>query len=118
MHFAHVELDVSVVMPNHIHGIIILNESVGATHASPLRNARGIGQVPGSLSAIVGSFKSASSRRINQLRGTPGTPVWQRGFYDHVIRNDEDLARIREYIATNPLRWSLDEENPSVRPGT
>jgi len=69
------------------------------------------------LSTIVGSFKSASSRLINTLRGTPGAPLWQRGFYDHVVRNDDDLARIREYIATNPLRWSLDEENPAATQG-
>jgi REP element-mobilizing transposase RayT len=66
------------------------------------------------LSTIIGSLKSASSRLINALRGTPGEPVWQRGFYDHVVRNEDDLARIRDYILTNPLRWSFDEENPAA----
>lgn len=53
-----------------------------------------------------------SSRRINAWRQTPANPVWQRNYYEHVIRNDRDLERIRDYIVTNPLRWALDRENP------
>ncbi len=89
------ELDAFVVMPSHVHGIVFL---VRAGHAPPLQT-------------VVGSFKSAAAREVNVLRGTPGAPVWQRGFYDHVMRDEEDLERIREYIATNPARWTSDPEN-------
>jgi REP element-mobilizing transposase RayT len=64
------------------------------------------------LGAIVGSFKSAVTKWVNENRATPGAPVWQRNYYEHVIRDEGDLERIREYIATNPLRWEMDEENP------
>ena len=64
-----------------------------------------------SLPAVVRSFKSASARQINLLRGTPGAPLWQRNYYEHVIRNEEDLFAIRKYIADNPAQWALDEEN-------
>ena len=118
-HCPHTTLDSWVVMPNHVHGIIVLGAThagtihvralhagthVRATHASPLR--------AGSLGAIVGSFKSAVTRRINALRGGGGT-VWQRNYHEHVIRNERDLRRIRRYIADNPVRWSLDRENPT-----
>jgi REP element-mobilizing transposase RayT len=60
----------------------------------------------------VQSFKSVSARRINALRGTPGAPVWQRNYYEHVVRDEHDLARIREYIRTNPARWDQDSLHP------
>lgn len=58
-------------------------------------------------------YKATSARKINALRGTPGAAVWQRNYYEHVVRDEEDLNRIREYIATNALRWAQDPENPS-----
>ncbi|HUI24795.1 MAG TPA: hypothetical protein VL403_01825 [Candidatus Kryptonia bacterium] len=82
-----------------------------ATPASPLQAVRR-GRRPGSVGAIVGSFKSAAAKRINSLRGTPRTAVWQRGYYEHVIRDEDELQRIRDYIATNPQRWASDRENP------
>ena len=105
-HFPQVETDASVVMPNHVHGIIII---VGATHASPSRQS---GPPKGSLGAIVGSYKSAVSRQINQLHRTPGATVWQRNYYEHIIRNDTALNRLRQYITDNPARWADDQENP------
>lgn len=86
-----VEIDAFVVMPNHVHAIVALEGR--ARQASPLR-----------LGTVVGSVKSGSSREI-------GLPVWQRGYHDHVIRDECDLQRVREYIATNPARWSCDPEN-------
>ncbi len=65
------------------------------------------------LPEVVRGFKTYSGRRVNAMRGTPGTAVWQRGFYEHVVRNEEDLNRIREYIAENPLRWWLKREGES-----
>jgi len=115
-HFPHVLLDEFVVMPNHVHGIIVIMAThiVGARHAVPLqfgKQEQFAKPVPGSIPTIVRSFKSAATKRINEHRGTPGAPVWQHNYYEHIIRNDGSLHRIREYIATNPLRWHLDREN-------
>jgi len=115
-HFPHVELDAFVIMPNHIHGIIVITSDpdVGARHAVPLRMAPHAEQfgkpVPGSLSTIVRSFKSAATKRINVWRGTPGAPVWQRNYYEHILRDEASWERVREYIAHNPLRWTEDRE--------
>ncbi len=114
-----VELDTFIIMPNHLHGIIMIHERATAvrndkeTHlAKPRAASDGPRGAPsGSLGAIVGQFKSASARRINRTRSTPGSAVWQRGFYEHVIRSEESLARIREYIAGNPAKWAEDEYN-------
>jgi putative transposase len=130
-HFPHVQLDAWVVMPNHIHGVLVLTsrgeaspETVSSTKqtasartgpaeqpiggdASPLLH-------PGSLGAIVGNFKSVTARRINHLRGTPGAPVWQRNYYEHIVRNEQVLQAIRQYIADNPARWMWDTHNPAA----
>ncbi len=84
---------------------------MGATHASPLP-LRPSGPPRRSIGAIVGSYKSVVSKRINELRGTPGAPVWQRNYYEHIIRDASSLNRIREYIANNPARWAQDADNP------
>ncbi|HSB89745.1 MAG TPA: transposase [Anaerolineales bacterium] len=116
------EGDAFVVMPNHIHGIVVIhNSGVGAKHselsnASPLRTlSRSRGTVVGSLSAIIQNLKAVTSRRIRSLWGARTRRVWQRGFYDHVIRNEADLRRIRTYIEENPLRWVSDEYYASGR---
>jgi REP element-mobilizing transposase RayT len=114
------ELDAFVVMPNHFHGILLINADdangrsaleTGATHrvAGTGQGAdRPRGPKSGSVSAIVGQFKSHSTRRINQLRGTPGAPVWKANFHEHIIRSERSLERIREYIDSNPTRWTED----------
>jgi len=126
-HFCHLELDMFIVMPNHVHGIITIIENlsdVGATHASPMhapqnrvtqeRATHGsplriMGPQKGSIGAIVGQFKSAVTKRINILRDTPGVMVWQRNYYERIIRTDEELTDTREYIVNNPIRWHDDE---------
>jgi REP element-mobilizing transposase RayT len=108
-HFPFVELGAYVIMPNHVHGIIVIRESVGARHASPLQNTPR-GPAPHSLGTIVGSYKSAVTRRIGREHNA--TAIWQRNYYEHIIRNDKDLQRITDYIETNPLRWNEDDENP------
>jgi len=103
--------DEFVVMPNHIHGIIWIVDNVGATRrVAPTDNLPN-GPVPGSIGAIVGQFKSAVTRRINQRRGAPGARVWQRNYYEHIIRTERALNAIRRYIIENPLRWHLDRYN-------
>jgi len=106
-HYPHIELDTFVIMPNHIHGIIMLHDDVGAgLKPAPTRKRHG-------LPEIVRAFKTFSSRHINQIRDTTGTPVWQRNYYEHVIRDETSLNDIRQYIIDNPLRWENDEENPT-----
>jgi putative transposase len=123
-------LDEFVVMPNHFHGIVIIvgdETNVGAKH--PCLNsgkADGIdtggcfaptterphGTAPGSLSAVIQNFISVTTRKINRMRRTPGRKLWQRNYHEHIIRNDAELNRIREYIRNNPLKWAEDRENP------
>jgi REP element-mobilizing transposase RayT len=121
-HFPSVATDEFVVMPNHIHGILVVADaSVRATHASPLPALRGRASGPSqrSIGAIVGSFKSAAAKRINESRGTVGVSVWQRNYYEHVIRGDDALNRVRQYIIDNPAQWAMDRENPEAnRHGT
>lgn len=101
-HFSAIHLDAFILMPNHVHGIVFI-DGERARHASPLRQ-----QAP-SLGTVIGAFKSSTTRLINKLRATPGAPVWQRNYYEHVIRSEVSLSEIREYIVNNPLKWSLDE---------
>ncbi len=108
-HFPNVELDEFVVMPNHVHGILVLSR--GAACRAP--TVERFGQpVSGSLPTVIRSFKSAVTQRSNALHGTPGASVWQRNYYEHVIRDEASLQGMREYIANNPLQWALDRENP------
>lgn len=113
IHFPLVALDEFVVMPNHIHGIIFINSKphcVGAQHAAP---AAVFCNITGeSLGAIVRSYKSAVTKFINKIHGVIGVPIWQRNYYEHVIRNENEMNGIREYIVNNPLQWSFDKENP------
>ncbi len=66
------------------------------------------------MAAIVGNLKAVSSRQINQLRGTPGASVWQRNYYEHIVRDERELKAVREYIEHNPMQWALDRENPAA----
>ncbi len=124
-HFPNVELDEFEIMPNHVHGIIIINDkpvetlhcnvSLQSNVSTPERegiNKRmsAISPKPGSLGAIVRSFKSAVSKECRK-RGHRGFG-WQERFYDHIIRNDQDLHRIRTYIHNNVLAWELEKTYP------
>jgi len=105
-HFPRVTLDAFVVMPDHIHGIIVLNGELQAEQAESQPAADRIaGTRPGSLAAIVQNFKSVSARRINQACGTPRRRVWQEDFYERIVRDEIELQRARRYIETNPSRW-------------
>jgi putative transposase len=110
-HYAGVETDVFVVMPNHMHGILWLTGEP-AVEAGSARPDVADRASPPTLGRILGFFKYHSTARANELRGTPGAPLWQRSYFDHVIRTEVSLQRIREYIHGNPLRWELDRENP------
>jgi len=106
-HFPHVELDEYVVMPNHIHGILVLVD----TPAQHAQAERAFGDVPrGSVPAIVRAYKAAVTREINKHEPMEG-PLWQRNYYEHVIRSEKSLNTIREYIIENPMKWEIDELN-------
>lgn len=109
-----------VVMPNHFHGIVHIVGAYGNTpdkHEVANSHNKGVlPYAPTSPSRNVGSmvrgFKGAASRRINQLRNTPGAPVWQRNYYGHIIRDGADYNRIAEYVSNNPQRWMEDSLHP------
>lgn len=71
---------------------------------------------PGSLSAIIRSFKSAVTKRVNDFHRVPAAPLWQRNYYERILRDAEELNAIREYIRLNPGMWDDDEENPAISP--
>ncbi len=113
--FERVELDQFVVMPNHVHGIIVITPVVGAIHVGAIHELPLQSQTQRRrmlLPKVVGYFKMNASKAINELRGTPGIPVWQRNYYEHVVRNESELRAIQQYILDNPLNWQLDAENP------
>ena len=82
------------------------------TGSETVWNASPVQLIPGSLGAVVGNFKSVTARRINKIRKSPGEPVWQRNYYDHIIRDEDDRKRVRRYILENPIRWDEDAEKP------
>ena len=137
--FSHVEIDSIVVMPNHLHGIIVINKLTvaapsgknGLNVGAPLVGAltyegnfatgdRATTRVAPTLGEIIGAFKSLTT--LEYGRGVeafawpkfPGR-LWQRNYYEHVIRKEDSMHRIRRYIEENPARWSVDHENPAHR---
>lgn len=131
-HYPMVELDAFVVMPNHVHGIIVITgdsvvtHSVGAQYIAPLpptqpsapaptqpsqspkRGMTPNNVTPNSLGSIVRTFKAAVTRQINRLPDAPDHPLWQRNYYEHIIRNEAALNQIRAYIVSNPAKWAED----------
>ena len=124
-----IKLDEYIIMPNHFHGIVIINP-VGAKGLSPLPSSSiptHPSMKPRSLSSLMTGFKSAVTKKINIIRNAPGTPVWQRNYYgaykprpsrarsaphEHIIRNERSLNNIRQYIINNPLSWHVDQLHP------
>jgi REP element-mobilizing transposase RayT len=127
---SYIELGVHVVMPNHFHGILFIHENVGATRlgqtisrsgAEPLQTVTsdGIDGSPlprgpksASLGAIIAQFKSRVTKRIWKIPEFKETPIWQRNYYEHIIRDEMDLQNKADYIESNPLLWDEDDENP------
>ena len=110
-HFPNTVSDEFIVMPNHIHGIIVI---VGAQFIAPFGktmsgNQGVMNHAPTTAGEIVRAFKARCTYAINQVRITPGMPLWQRNYYEHIIRNEPELNKIREYIINNPLNWESDE---------
>ncbi len=110
----YVYLDAFVVMPNHLHGIIVLSApepraegtdkrptGIGRPTGSPLRK--------GSLGAIIGQFKSKVTKRFRRFPGSDDSPIWQRNYYEQIIRNEQHLTAVRHYIQDNPAKWPMDD---------
>jgi len=115
-----VTLEAFIAMPNHIHGIITIRSAVDLLPGDVLNPRRSAVERFGtptsnSIPTIVRSFKAAATRRINLLRGAQDQPVWQRGYYEHIIRNEDALRKFRLYIEHNPRMWAYDRANPAVR---
>ncbi len=107
-HFTYVELDTYIVMPNHFHGIIKIMElddsSRGGSRPAPTK-IKALGQ-------LIGAFKTVSAKKINQIRDTSGSPVWQRNYHDHIIRTQKEYESIWNYIEANPANWMDDQLKP------
>lgn len=116
-----IETDEFVVMPNHLHGIIVI---VGAQFIAPVETVtpsdcnainhkkQGVINHAPTVGNIVRAFKARCTHAINKIRDTPGIPVWQRNYYDHIIRGEQEMNRIRGYIIENPAKWIEDKDNP------
>lgn len=105
-HHPHVELDAFVVMPNHVHGIIVINrDSVGTGHAPSATNPQTTKQT---LGVAIGAYKSAITKAVNRMMGLRAPLMWQLRFHDHIIRNAHELDNFRVYVADNPARWEQD----------
>ena len=131
-HYPYLHLGAFCVMPNHVHAIMVLVEddpgrggSEGSAFSMPDQawndalespeqpQTRPYTPVRHGLPELVRAFKSFSARRVNILRQTPGVPVWQRNYYEHIIRSEDEWRKIHDYILTNPARWDEDRENPA-----
>jgi len=122
---ANVKMDYFIIMPNHFHGILMISDDCRGTlqrarHENIRGESRGTLQrapaseqfgkpVSNSIPTIVRLFKSTTTKQINQIRNLPGISVWQRNYYEHIIRSEPELNKIREYILNNPLNWETDE---------
>lgn len=117
----YIELDAWIVMPNHFHGILVITDTSrrGSSRTAPtLETAQQALEPPQTpydrnkikpLGRLIGAFKTVSTKQINQIRQTPGAPIWQRNYYEHIIRTETALQNIRQYIVNNPASWQLDQ---------
>ncbi len=112
-HARHVLVDESVVMPNHAHAILAFT---GYPEQADMTRTRGNFEnaLAGSLGVVVGRYKTAVTTRINKLRHSKGAKVWQRGYYERIIRNERELQATQQYIINNPARWAEDRDNLGI----
>ncbi|MEO5887165.1 MAG: transposase [Anaerolineales bacterium] len=120
--FPNIELGAYMIMPNHMHGIILITNGRGTAGSlndldhEPSRRAptheRYQKPVRGSIPTMIRSYKSAVSYRVNLIPETDGVPIWQRNYYEHILRDETDLQNKTDYIEANPLLWDDDDENP------
>ena len=113
--YPYVASDEFVVMPNHLHGIIMITDDTrrGGSRTAPTGADSPDGKRK-PLGRLIGAFKTVSTKRVNSAHGLSGRPLWQRNYFEHVVRSEESLTRIRQYIHDNPARWEFDRENPTA----
>jgi REP element-mobilizing transposase RayT len=135
--FPEIEIDEFIIMPDHMHGIVIIsdvvranpvvansigeNDAVWAIHELPIHELprqqdeietnSPIARRRMTLPMVIGFYKMNTAKAINIANDTRGTPVWQRNYYEHIIRNQDSLVHIRRYIQENPIKWPVDPEN-------
>ncbi len=102
-HFTNVEINEFIVMPNHFHAIVIIDGAVRLRLPQPDRKITKY-----SLSQIIAFFKYQSTKSINEFHQTTGVKIWQRSFYDRIIRNEKELYKIQNYIRYNAVKWEDD----------
>jgi putative transposase len=116
-HFTNVVIDTFVAMPNHLHAIVtIVNDRRGEVTAPTQKGAETAPLRKHTLGQIIAYFKYQTTKSINKIRLTPGNRIWQRNYYEHVIRNENDLNEVRQYVIDNPVQWDMDENNPNQQP--
>ena len=118
--YPYVDLDKWVVMPNHMHGIIVITDGNDTGRGRSRRGGSRTAATPPPnkrkpLGSLIGTFKTVSTKRINAIRNTPSEPIWQRNYYEHIVRDERALDTIRDYIAANPRRWESGRDNPRNR---
>ncbi|MFZ2096947.1 MAG: transposase [Anaerolineales bacterium] len=133
-YYSYITLEAFIVMPNHVHAIVIIDADATSRGGSsqtgesiPVKSISGrliksedgktrpYDQRRHGLPEIIRALKSYSARRINQVRHLSGETVWQRNYYEHIIRNQRELGQIRLYIMENPRQWAQDQEKPQNR---
>jgi REP element-mobilizing transposase RayT len=107
-HYFETNNEIFSLMPNHVHGIIIIPDDDGRSGLKPDPTNRH------TLPEIIRAFKTFSAKGINEAMHSPGTPIWQRSFYEHIIRTEKEYREIGEYIYHNPQKWDSDTENPNT----
>lgn len=120
-YYNNIELDKYIIMPNHLHGIINITDksgssAVGAIHELPLQQKNKHYRRKMLIPMFIGRFKMNSSKKTNIICNSKGISLWQRNYYEHVIRTEKELNSLRDYIKNNPLKWALDKENPEIFP--
>ena len=104
------QVDVHVIMPNHAHVLLWIMDT-GSAEPGAVSKTRKFGDaIAGSLSSLVGAYKSAVTQQAAHRGLIPAPPLWQRNFHDHIVRGEQELERIREYIRQNPARWKYGHE--------
>jgi putative transposase len=104
-HYAGIDNDIFVVMPNHVHGIILIQGENRRSGSKPAPT------IVHPLTEIVRAFKTFSSRGINEHRNSPGIRIWQHSYYEHIIRSEKEYREIAEYVMYNPAKWQNDDNN-------
>lgn len=125
-HYSYLDLDEWIIMPNHFHAIMVITDEPrrGGSRTAPtttneqrtVNNSNNPSEPTvkrKSLGRLIGAFKTVSTKKINILRDAPGTPLWQRNYYEHIIRNQNAMDKIRQYIINNPVSWSIDQLHPN-----